>query len=181
MTSKKRIHLNYLPLLLMFAIATWGCNGLETDISKKPEFQFFISVSDTTTTSSSVFVDIPNHSGMVDFTEYAVFPDPFTINELSYRISEIFPLNTAQFVDIDVSYRNVLSDTIQIFRVEDTPLMVGDLIDVDVSDVELANLSQLVNDRSSFQVIVEITGDTEEFGFILEIYFDTTIAIDYDL
>ena len=167
-------------LILVFLLMQ-GCYGLETDISKKLQFPLALSSTDSFLASGDSLVNIPGHDEIDDYVDYAVYPSPFTINEVSYKIESIGLANTAQTLAIEAFYRNATMDTLLLFQLNNVPLVVGDRVDVAVNAIDLNNVTSLVNNQSTFLLIVETTGDTQSIDFTLSIYFDTTIAIDYDL
>ena len=167
-------------LFLVFLVMQ-GCYGLETDISKKLEFPLNLLSTDSFLAPADSLINIPGHDEIDDYVDYAVYPNPFTVNEVSYKIKSIGLANTTQTVDIEAFYRNASLDTLSLFQLNDVPLVVGDRVAVPVSASDLSNITSLVNNQSTFLMIVETTGDTQLIEYTLSIYFDTTIAIDYDL
>ncbi len=166
----------YIPVLVLS-----GCYGLETDISKKPDFDVYISSIDSFEATNFGIIHIPSHPEMADFMEYAVFPDPYKVNSISYRIRDIAPWNTAQEISMEVSYRNVAMDTIPLFQVSNVPVIEGDRIEVNIGASDLSIFSQQVNTQPEFLMIVHTTGDSESIDYYLDVYFDTTITVDYEL
>ncbi len=166
-------------LVALFS-ALFGCNGLETDISKKLDFSFDIFSSDTTFANLIVAVYIPNHDEIDDYVDYAVYPNPFLINEVSYKVGAVQPGNHAGLVDLSVFYRNTALDTIPLFQVNDLPVIPGNSLVASVSQVDLGMLSDLVNAQNYFDLIIEANSADTGIDFTVEIYFDTTIAVDYD-
>tara|TARA_Y100001972_G_C7666013_1_gene336755 strand:- start:664 stop:1194 length:531 start_codon:yes stop_codon:yes gene_type:complete len=166
---------------LIACLLMQGCYGLETDISKKLDYPLTLFSSDSFIASADSLINIPGHDEIDDYVDYAVYPDPFTVNEVSYRIKNIGLTNTAETVNIEAFYRNASLDTLSLFQLSDVPLVVGDRVVVPVSTTHLSAITSLVNNQSTFLMMVETTGDTQLIDFTLSIYFDTTIAIDYDL
>ncbi len=167
-------------LFLVFLLMQ-GCYGLETDISKKLQFPITLTTTDSFIASADSIINIPGHDEIDDYVDYAVYHNPFTVNEISYKISSLGSTNTAQSVDIEVFYRNTALDTLSLFQLSDLMLLAGERVVVPVTATDLSAITSLVNNQSTFLMIVETTGDTQAINFTLSLYFDTTIAIDYDL
>ncbi|MBV6642879.1 MAG: hypothetical protein KI791_19335 [Cyclobacteriaceae bacterium] len=168
-------------LILVVGLLMQGCYGLETDISKKLEFPITLSSTDSFIAAADSIINIPGHDEIDDYVDYAVYPNPFTVNEISYKIKNVGFANTAQLVDIEVFYRNANFDTLSLFQLSDIQVVASDRVVVPVNVIDLSSLTSLVNNQSTFLMLVETTGDTQLIDFTLSIYFDSTIAIDYDL
>ncbi len=174
-------HYLFPGIFLVIGLLIYGCNGLETDISKKLDFSFPLFASDSVIAYSTSLIDIPGHDEIDDYVDYAVYPNAFTTNEVSYQITNVGLTNTTHQVDIEAFYRTPSLDTISLFQVSDVPLTPNVRTVVTVSQSNLSAISSLVNTQSTFIMIVEATGDTRMIEFTIDIFFDTTIAIDYDL
>ncbi len=167
-------------LFLVFLLMQ-GCYGLETDISKKLQFPITLTTTDSFIASADSIINIPGHDEIDDYVDHAVYPNPFTVNEISYKVNSVGFTNTAQTVDVEVFYRNADLDTISLFQQSNLMLLAGERVVVPVPATDLSAITSLVNNQSTFLMIVETSGDTQSIDFTLSLYFDTTIAIDYDL
>lgn len=171
----------FTALSLILFLLFQGCNGLETDISKKLDYPFYINSSSLDMITTDSVINIPAHDEIDDYVDYAVYPDPFRINEVSYEISDVGLDNTAQEVDISGFYRNASLDTIPLFQVTNVPLVQSKQTVLAVNSNDLSTITNLVNNQTIFDMIIEVSGDTQMIDFHLNICFDTTITIDYDL
>ncbi|XOV94693.1 MAG: hypothetical protein ACFHWX_08305 [Bacteroidota bacterium] len=162
-------------------LSSQGCNGIETDISKKLEYPFLIIPSGSNVVSIDSIINIPAHDEIDDYVDYAVYPNPFKVNEVGYKIREVGLENLSQVVDIQGFYRNASLDTIPLFQIFDLQVVSSTKTVLPVSSIDLMEITNLVNNQIPFNMIIDISGDSQAIDFILEIYFDTTITIDYDL
>lgn len=168
------------PIFLVVLIAFASCNGIEADVSKKLDFD--ISLSDPTYDNVLRDINIREHDEIDDYIDYAAYPDVYRLNSVSYEISSVEVDNLATTIDLNVSYRNATLDTIPLFEVFALPVVVSDRIEVSVNQNDIETLTNLLNTQvGRFDLYVEAESNDENFNFILKIYFDTTVAIDYDL
>ena len=142
--------------LIFFAVLTAlvSCNGIEANVSKKLDFDIFLS--DPTYDNVLRDINISEHDEIDDYVDYAVYPNPYRLNSVSYEISSVEVDNVATTVDLNVSYRNASLDTIPLFEVTGLPVAVSNRVEVSVNQNDIETLTNLLNTQvGRFDLYVE--------------------------